>query len=326
MNTATVLPKPFAKLVRTAVLQAGQFGPTPPVRVLSPIRRAALPGILSAHAAGDRSELADVAEEALAAMRSDVDERARSGGLLASAFARGDIRWRDCDADELLDDPELDPGLRSSIMSTLDYFNELVDSYERFFDALLPLARPGKTTRVLDLAAGHGGFCLAAARIAAERGLDFSFTASDLKREYLDMGEERARRDGLDVDFVVQDALDLSNLAPDSYDIVICTQSLHHFPAGLVAVMFEAASRAASRGVVFIDGCRSVLSAATTAMFGGLGMRNAGFVHDGWISMRKCFVPEELELLARLGRADGELESVWMPPNHCLLRWTRPER
>lgn len=323
MNARTSLPKPFGAIMEAAICQFGQVGPTPPIRVLGAMRRAALPAVVAAHAGARRDDLASVAEIALAQLRSDVDRRALTTGPLAGAFARGDMRWRDCDDEELLDDPELDPELRASIMTTLDYFNDLIRSYARFFDALLPLARSGGPTRVLDLAAGHGGFCLAAARIAAERGLDFEFTASDLKREYLDIGEERARRDGLAVDFIVQDALDLSNLAPDSYDIVICTQSLHHFPAGLVAVMFEAASRAASRGVVFIDGCRSVLSAATTALFGGLGMRNRGFVHDGWISMRKCFVPEELELLARLGRSDGALESVWMPPNHCLLRWTR---
>ncbi len=324
--------------LRAIVAKATAAGSPVPTRVLSPFRAAASRQVVNRHAArgaeiatriaaGDgeaRGELAELADLALAEMRQQVLARCRGAGALPGLIASGDARWGDCDEDELLDDPELDAKLRRSIMTSLDTFNGILGNYDRFFDTLLPLARPSGTTRVLDLAAGHGGFACAATRIAKQRGLEFHFTVSDLKREYLDIGEADARREGLDIDFVVQDALDLSNLAPDSYDIIVCTQSLHHFPPGLVTVMFEAACRAASRGVVFIDGCRSALSAAMVLTVGNIRLRDKGWVHDGWISTRKCFVPEELELLARLARSDHRLEAAWMQPAHCLLRWTAP--
>ena len=331
-------PPVVDRMLRTVIATVTAGGPPPPTRMLTPLRARAVEHTLGSHyeraasvaarlSSGDdhaKQELAALATEALSSMRADVQRRATDRGLLARVVAHGDARWGDCQADELLDDPTLDQAMRTGIMETLDDFNELIESYGRFFDQLLPLANPNGPTRVLDLAAGHGGFALAAAREARSRGLDFQFTASDLKREYLDIGEEIARRDGLEVEFAVQDALDLSNLAPGAYDIIICTQSLHHFPPGLVAVMFEAAARAETRGVVFIDACRSLLSGVTSAVIAAR-MRNAPWFHDAWISTRKSYVPEELELLARISQPGGDLDATWMPPCHCLLRWRAPE-
>jgi len=310
-------------------------GPPAPTRKLGPFRSAALEGVLAQraehieegedHAHRDWSSnpdaLARFAEMALSEMRDDVRRRAGLSGPLLKFIAEGDRIWGSCDREEYLDDPELDPVLRTSIMSSLDELNGILDSYRWFFDELSPLLNPDGPTRVLDLAAGHGGFARAGALLARERGLDIHFTASDLKREYLDMGEALVAGQDLPVEFVVQDALNLSNLAEGAFDIITCTQSIHHFPPGLVAVMFEAATRAAARGVVFIDGCRSVLACAAITVFSALSKSHPAFVHDAFVSTRKFFVPQELELLARIARPTGQLESSWKPPGHCLLRW-----
>lgn len=307
-------------------------GPPAPTRKLDPIRSAALESVLLRNAeairerernnwSGGQDELARFADEALDEMRADVTYRAGQSGPLLKVIAEGDRIWRSCDREEYLDDPTLDPVVRTSIMSSLDGLNSVLDSYRWFFDELCPLFNANETTRVLDLAAGHGGFARAGALLARERGLDVHFTASDLKREYLDMGEALVDGQDLPVDFVVQDALDLSNLTEGQFDIIICTQSIHHFPAGLVAVMFQAASRAAGRGVVFIDGCRSVLACAAISIFGALSRSHPAFVHDAFVSTRKFFVPQELELLARIACPSGQLESFWKPPGHCVLRW-----
>jgi 2-polyprenyl-3-methyl-5-hydroxy-6-metoxy-1,4-benzoquinol methylase len=338
-NATSALPKSNMAVAdrvwRTVIAKVTAHGPPPPTRFLTPLRARAVEHTLDTYheraaaisarlRAGDdtaKPELATLASAALDSMRADVAQQAQSRGLLARFIASGDARWGDCQAEELLDDPNLDQAVRKGIMKTLDDFNAIVESYGRFFDHLLPLANPTGPTRVLDLAAGHGGFARAAAREASRRGLDFRFTASDLKREYLDIGEELARRDGLSVEFVVQDALDLSNIAPGAYDIIVCTQSLHHFPPGLVAVMFEAATHVATRGVVFIDGCRSLLSGVTSKVIGA-HKRDPAWAHDAWISTRKFFTPEELDLLARISHCGGDLQATWMPPCHCLLRWS----
>ena len=130
--------------------------------------------------------------------------------------------------------------------------------------------------------------------------MDVEFTASDIHREYLDLGATRARQAGLASRFELQDALDLSNLKAGDYDVITCTQSLHHFGPGQIAVMFSEASRIATRGVVFIDGARSALTAAAVVGLGLLMFRHRPFAHDALVSFRRFFVPEELALIARL--------------------------
>ncbi|MCP4245576.1 MAG: methyltransferase domain-containing protein [bacterium] len=191
--------------------------------------------------------------------------------------------------------------------------------YRNFLARLEPLMAAGRPARIIDLATGHGGFALALARLARERGLDLEITATDIKSEYLDMGRRRAKAEGLAVDFRVQDAVDLSNLSLGQFDFVTCTQSLHHFPPGLVAVMFAEAARVATRAVLFIDGCRTFVRAVPLYAFCRLGQRDRIIAHDGWVSFRRFFVPEELDVLARLGPWGRRARAYRIPPTHCVL-------
>lgn len=277
--------------------------------------------------AGDRDAavaFGELAERALDEMRREVLRRARAlpqrlTASLHERFGRTDER-------EYLDDADLDREMRVRLLATLDAFNTVVGNYRAFFNAMEPLLTCDAPTRVLDLAAGHGGFALEAMRIARARNIPLEITATDLVPEYLALGEAVARREGLPVRFAVQDALDLSNLRTGEYDVVICTQSLHHFPASMTARIFREATRIASRGVVLIDGCRSVVQGLLAPVLGVVRYRDPAFAHDAWVSCRRFYAPEEVGLLASLAVPDDSLEVSWMPPGHCLVRWRRPPR
>ncbi|UJR83895.1 methyltransferase domain-containing protein [Sandaracinus amylolyticus] len=268
-----------------------------------------------------RRALADIAQRALDHMRCEVREEASRRGVLHALAIGLDERFSRTDEPEWLDDPHFDRAARVRVLEHLDALNVMVGGYAAFFDALRPyLGRDrSRPTRVLDLAAGHGGFALAAARMARDEGLAIELCATDLKPEYLEIGEAVARRDGLDVRFAVQDALDLSGIERGAYDVIVCTQSLHHFPPGLVAVLASEASRVAGRGVVLIDGYRSRMHALVVGSIGLLRFRDVAFAHDGWVSFRRFFVPEELEVLARLGPEGDRADARWMPPTHCVV-------
>ncbi len=267
-----------------------------------------------------RLELDHLAESAFASMRQRVGTLAQSSSWVVGCSATLDAWWSNAEQLEYLDDPHLDPEKRVAIVARLDGLNALLGSYALFFDYLRPLLSRDRRTKVLDLAAGHGGFALAAAALAERTGCALEVVASDIKREYLELGAARARSAGLDVRFRVQDALDLSNLDVGEYDVVTCTQSLHHFRPGQVAVMFAEAARVARRGVLFIDGARSALNAVAVVGFGLLAYRDSAFAHDALISFRRFFVPEELDLLARLSPWGASSSAEWIPPAHCLLR------
>jgi hypothetical protein len=100
---------------------------------------------------------------------------------------------------------------------------------------------------------------------------------------------------------------------------VTSTQSLHHLPPGLIAVMFEAAVRTAGRGVLMIDGSRSLRTGCALGLFALLRYRHRGFLHDTWISTRRFFVAEELSLLARLGPWGNGAHVSWTPPGFFVL-------
>ncbi|MBX3128906.1 MAG: methyltransferase domain-containing protein [Polyangiaceae bacterium] len=269
--------------------------------------------------AGARASLAQLADAALAEMRRRVTRDASISGQSARWAASADDWWRRTDELEHLDDPTLDPAVRVRIVTHLDAMNELLGSYRHFFERLRPMLEPGRPTRVLDLASGHGGFALALARASRDQSIPLEVVASDIKPEYLALGAARAREEGLALRTSVQDALDLSNLRRGDFDVVTCTQALHHFNPGRIAVMFAEASRIASRGVLFIDGTRNALTAATTWMIGRLGFRDREFAHDSLVSFRRFFVPEELELLGRLTPSGERARAATVAPGHCVL-------
>ncbi len=266
-----------------------------------------------------KNRLARIASDGLASMRRDVDARASRSWRAPLALL--DRRWRETDTVELIDRVEFDQQKRVQLMAHLDEMNVTLGAYAAFFDVLRPFLRSDRPTRVLDLAAGHGGFLLEVARLAREEGLALELVASDIAQEYLAIGEVNAARRGLPVRFVVQDALDTTNLEPGAYDVIVCTQSLHHFPPGLVSVLVHEALRIASSAVVLIDGARSKTNAALIPMLGVLRYRDLPFAHDSWVSLRKFFSPEELGLLARFGAtaspgAPRGVTSRFLPPGH----------
>lgn len=325
-----VAPSLFTRVTRNI---AARGAPTPLASRLAPLRRHAAERVLAEHreraaeltrcmqsgAPGAQTAFAEFAEGALAQMRQTVAFDAQRSGLSSACAAAVDSWWRETTASEYLDDPGLDERVRVRILEHLDAVNDLLDIYRALFDRLLPMLHPERLTRVLDLAAGHGGFALSLARRARRNKIEIDLVASDIKREYLALGEARAKQEALPVRFVVQDALDLGNLEPESYDVVISMQSLHHFTPGQVAVMFAEAARIAARGLLFTDGARSALNAAGLLGLGLFRYGDAAFAHDALVSFRRFFVPEELELLARLGPVGQAARATWVPPGHCLL-------
>jgi SAM-dependent methyltransferase len=325
------------KVKRAAQAVAAVQPPTPGHALLQPIRARALdatllqfrPRLLALEAGlalGDtqaRERLASAAEEALHSFRERVRDEAATHRVLRGADAL-DAWWRKPTSRELMDDPDLPAVQRTRIVEALDHFNDIIGSYALFLDAIRPLLAPNGPTRILDLAAGHGGFALALARLSRAQGLALEVTASDLKQEYLEMGQARAKTEGLDVRFRFQDALDLRNLTSDPPDLVVCTQALHHFSPGLVACMFDEATRVAKRGVVFIDGVRNMLHVPVLSLYGFGLAREPGFVHDGFISLRRFFALEELSLLGNLVPRAQESEAIWIRPSHAALRSASP--
>lgn len=226
---------------------------------------------------------------------------------------------------ELLDDPAFPMAARSKGLDGLHRLNELLGSYEAFLQALMPLIELAeqhghRPVRIHDLASGHAGF---AVFIAQRLGSRVVMEASDIKDEYLDLGRARAREVGAAVAFFCEDALAIDGPRERGVDILICTQSVHHFPPGMVARMIGEAARAATTGVLIADAERSWLFYGLVAVVSAIHGRSWVLVHDGMTSLRRMFYEEELALLATLAPSlpPGALvETGTFLPAHAFVR------
>jgi ubiquinone/menaquinone biosynthesis C-methylase UbiE len=159
--------------------------------------------------------------------------------------------------------------------------------------------------------------------VAEHFGDRVEVTASDIRDEYLELGRRRMRGRAERVRFALQDATDLRNLG--DVDILLCTQSLHHFPPGMVARMVGEAARAARAGAVFVDGERSIesLLLAVPVLF-AYG-RTWPVVHDAVVSLRRMLSAEEMRLVAALAPgvpAHVRVEVERLPPGYVTVCMT----
>ena len=210
--------------------------------------------------------------------------------------------WFYRDIPEMEDDPAFPMAQRQAIIHTIHRFNHHAGSYDRFIRCLEPLilaaeAEHGGPVRMVDLAAGAGGLACALKERFGER---VEVTATDVSPDFLAWGRQMAQERRLNVDFSVQDATDLRNLEDRQFDVVICTQALHHFPAGMAARMLGQASRVARSAVCFIDGEREPIYAALLGAVMGAYGRTWPVVYDTVASVRRMYTREELDLLATL--------------------------
>jgi len=221
-------------------------------------------------------------------------ERRRSSMLL-------DLAVHTREREEHIDNPALPEDKRRGLIRALDRINRALGAYQWIFAALERFLDrvPGEQVSVLDLGSGHGAFPIR----LAERGRlgrhQLRVVGSDLSPTYVDEARQNAARRRVDVDFRVVDALALDRL-DEKFDVLTCTQTVHHFPPELLARMMVSARRHARRGVLFFDAQRSAFNALGVAALGTLvSGGDSMFIHDAVVSIRRMYGPGELELLAR---------------------------
>ncbi len=222
--------------------------------------------------------------------------------LLRHPTLRLDRRMR-TDEPEYLDREDFPKARRQRMIQDLDRFNRALLTYPRFLRHIRPtierLQQKGHhPVRILDLGSGHGAFPIALWRLARDRGMRLSVTGSDISPAYVEVARENARKVGAEVAFIEANAFDLSSFDGETFDIVTCTQSLHHFTPGQLARILCEAVRVTRGAVLFIDGRRTPLFVPGIALATFLITRNRDLVHDGVISIRRMYHGEELRLIA----------------------------
>ncbi len=208
-------------------------------------------------------------------------------------------RWVYRDRLELLDsEPQSPRALK--VVRDLDAFGRLTGLHRELTRALtVQLGAPGsngRPARIIDLCAGHGGFCRYLAAWAARAAIPVEITGVDHSATII--AAAAARSPGAGITWRCADALRLDD-ADQAFDLAINIQSLHHFdPSTAVALLREMARVA--RHVFMFDLRRTAYGFLALELVRPLYSRE--FIHDGRISHRRAYsMPEAGFLIAEAG-------------------------
>jgi SAM-dependent methyltransferase len=194
---------------------------------------------------------------------------------------------------EYLDAPGIDPRLVRRSLADVALANALFGGTRAVLvEVGTVLPELGATATLLDVGSGIGDIAARARELARQRGTDLSLVTIDMA-ETLAVAS-RARTGNA----VRGDATSLP-FADRSVDVVMCSQTLHHFDDASASRVLRELDRVARVRVIVSDLRRSWIAAA------GLWMASfpLGFHpvsrHDGVVSIMRGYTGDELRALIR---------------------------
>jgi ubiquinone/menaquinone biosynthesis C-methylase UbiE len=206
-------------------------------------------------------------------------------------------RW---EAEELLDRAGHDPAELTANLRDIRTVNRLaggVATVLRHLPGLVSHIPRGRPVEILDLATGCGDIPLSLAAWAERQSRPLHLAVTDRSPEIL--AEARRTLAGVPgVTFTVCDARAVP-MPERSFDIVLCSLSLHHFAPGDAVQVLREMDRLARTGFILNDirRCLSGFVAAWTAS--RVATRNRLTRHDMPLSVLRAYTPDELRALLR---------------------------
>jgi SAM-dependent methyltransferase len=287
------------------------------------MKKAAIKALENLRSAGDIPLVWQSMEE-LEAKTNDfvsrfLDERFKVSKELGGSFFLSELldRLMRTSESENMDDRELPEIEKLELVKALDRQNEMLHLYPRYVAMLLSLLDESikggeRETRVLELASGSGGLAIALAEEVQRKNLAVSVTGSDIIPIFIDEGNRLAAQKKLPLRFRQLNAYDLSDFSAGSFDLMVLSQSLHHFTPGQLAVMIAQSAKYTTTAFVGIDGYRSILLAGGVPLMASM-QGIASFALDGFTSARKFYSELELDIIAEIatGKRDHIVTSSW---------------
>jgi SAM-dependent methyltransferase len=218
---------------------------------------------------------------------------------------------------ELMDRPGIDVGLLRQELRTLEQLNRRGGGHWLMLRYLNEFAAQHQPTnlRVLDLGTGSADVPRALVAWARQRQLPIKVTAIDWNSEVLRFAEE-LNYSHPEIQLENHDLRALP-YAPGSFDLVLCSLTLHHFTAPDAVAILRQIRSLSRKGYLVIDLCRTWLTIGTTALFVRILSRSPVFRHDALYSSRAAFTLPELRNLA--GQAGINRFQIKTHPLFCRM-------
>ena len=217
---------------------------------------------------------------------------------------------------EYLDDPATDPQVRERSLSDVRISNVLLGGSRAVLSELSrALPSLGASATLLDVGTGMADIPIAARTHAASKGVRLAVYGVDEARSL-------AQRNAQLLDgSICADARRLP-FAANSFDVVTCSQMLHHFADDELAVILAELHRVARRVVIVSDLRRSWLAAAGFWLVSMVLRFHPITRHDGVVSVLRGFTAGELRTATEAAtrhvpsvrrHLGYRLTATWMP-------------
>lgn len=196
---------------------------------------------------------------------------------------------------------DLGYGTRADIdqnLREMNAFNRITGGAAAIAACLGPRAgRLARTVRVLDLGTGIGGTPDELRRWASRKGIDLQIWAVDWSLRNLACARGFLS-EGAAVELVGADALRLP-FPQGAVDFVISSLFLHHFSPDRLVCLLRTAFDCARHGLIMTDLVRGTAPRLAFRLVGPALARHPFTRHDGELSIRRAYRPNELLAIAQ---------------------------
>lgn len=223
---------------------------------------------------------------------------------------------------EEMDDPSISQSEHERALRGLARLNWISHAASSIWEGLkiAGIDRVPGAVRCLDIATGGGDIPIALAVKARQRGLNLNVAGADRSPVALAHARERANRAGVDVEWLLLDALE--GPIPGDYDFISCSLFLHHLANDAVCGLLAKMSKAARRGIIINDLERSSINLGLVWLGAHLLSRSPVVHRDSIRSVRAAFTLEEIDRLAlRAGLAGARMRRSF--PCRYRLTWLK---
>jgi SAM-dependent methyltransferase len=230
---------------------------------------------------------------------------------------------REASRDELMDRLDASPAELTRSLAAIARLNRIgaTRTIQRHVAPFLARLRAGETLRVLDVGTGAADIPLALARWARRHGHRVRIVALDVHPTILRYAA-RAANGTPEVQVVAGNALE-APIRPGSIDVALCSLVLHHLSEEAVVSLLGRLAELARLGFVVSDFRRGRLAWAAVWLATHAVSWNRMTRHDGPLSVRRAYTPDELAGLAtRAGLPDIHWHRA--PAFRQVGVWTRP--
>jgi 2-polyprenyl-3-methyl-5-hydroxy-6-metoxy-1,4-benzoquinol methylase len=195
---------------------------------------------------------------------------------------------------ERMDEADCDPEKLQRTYAQFTQINRLLSEWGSLYKKHLRPALQAGASTILDIGCGGGDVIRLLAHYAHRDGFSPTFLGIDPDPRAIAFAQAQSN-----ISNTCFAQVDLAQIT-EKYDILLSNHVLHHLKDAEIAPFCLACQRVATRQIVHNDICRDDLALALFPLVGGW-FRGSYILEDGRRSIRRAFVPRELEAIIPAG-------------------------